>query len=100
VRPVQDEHVVLRRKRQQVTSEASASLFLQCCNQPYCTVIFEPYGSEYQLLGEEDWLRVVVGGGGEVEVVHRPDSILLWPSAGWEYLDAVNRAGERPTGLF
>jgi len=74
---------------------------LQCADGPYCTIIFEPYGSEYELLGE-DWLRVKIGGaeGGEVEVVHRPSSILLSPSKGWEYRTAVNRAGEQPTGLF
>jgi hypothetical protein len=45
---------------------------------------------------------VEVGGpaGGVVEVVHRPTSILLWPGEGWDYISAVNRQGERPSGLF
>jgi hypothetical protein len=95
--------VALRRKQQQHgTEEASAALLLQCHDQAYCAVIFEPYGSEYQLLSGDDWLRVQVGGaaGGEVEVVRRPNSIVLWPSKGLDYLEAVNRAGDRPTGLF
>ena len=81
--------------------QASTTLLLQCADSPFCTVIFEPYGSEYELLGE-DWLRVEVGGpiGGTIEVVHRPTSILLWPTDGWEYINAVNRQGERQTGLF
>lgn len=81
--------------------ESSTTLLLQCADSPYCTVIFEPYGSEYELLGD-DCLRVSVGGamGGEVEVVHRPTSILLWPSKGWGYLAVQNRAGEHPDGLF
>lgn len=51
---------------------------------PFCTVIFEPFGSEYELLSE-DCLRIEVGGprDGELEVVHRPGSILLWPTNGW-----------------
>jgi hypothetical protein len=80
---------------------ASTTLLLQCVDSPYCTVIFEPYGSEYVLL-PEDWLRVEVGGpvGGVVEVVHRPTSVLLWPGDGWDYISAVNREGQRPGGLF
>jgi hypothetical protein len=80
---------------------ASTTLLLQCADSPYCTVIFEPYGSEYELVGE-DWLRVEVGGpmGGVIEVVHRPTSILLWPGDGWDYITAVNRQGQRPNGLF
>ncbi|HEY3527644.1 MAG TPA: hypothetical protein VGK78_00720 [Nocardioides sp.] len=80
---------------------ASTTLLLQCADSPYCTVIFEPYGSEYELL-PEDLLRVEVGGpaGGTVEVVHRPTSVLLWPGDGWDYISAVNREGERQSGLF
>lgn len=98
----QDDPVAIGAESDQDNPRASVTLLLQCHDQAYCTVIFEPYGSEYQLLRAEDWLRVSVGGDadGEVEVVHRPQSILLWPSKGWRYLDAVNRAGEHPTGLF
>lgn len=80
---------------------SSVTLLLHCADGLSCTVLFEPYGSEYELL-DEDWLRVQLGGplGGTIEVVHHPTSILLWPGEGWGYIAAANRLGEQQAGLF
>jgi len=71
---------------------------LQRADRAYCTVVFEPYWSEYGLLGE-DWIRVKVGGPTGGEVVHRPSSVLLRPSIGWDCVSAVNRSGHRPSDV-
>jgi hypothetical protein len=46
-----------RRQRGALVDDTAPSV----CRLPHCTVIFEPYGSEYELL-EDDRLRVEVGG--------------------------------------
>ena len=76
------------------------TLLLQSDEGASCIVIFEPWGMEYELRGE-DWLRVTVSAteGGEIHVRHRSDSIVLWFEGSSTYLEVLNRLGKRPPGF-
>lgn len=74
-------------------SQQSTVLLITCVDADFCSVVFEPYGTEHTLR-REDSFRVVAEGGSEpIEISYSPGCITVWPGPSSE-ARVWNRAGE------
>ena len=75
--------------------EKTVRLVVTCVGDESCSVIFEPYGSEYVLQRDEDFHVEIRGpGSGEVLVWYGRGAISVTPWVGGDYSRVITSSGK------
>lgn len=76
--------------------EKTVSLVLTCVGAESCSVIFEPFGSEYVLQRDEDFHVLIKGpGSGEVLVWYGDGALSVTPWPGGDYASVITGSGKK-----
>jgi hypothetical protein len=75
--------------------DKTVRLVLTCVQGDSCSVIFEPYGTEYILQRDDDFHVELRGpGNGEVLVWYGPGAISITPWLGGDYAKVTTASGK------